>query len=178
MVNSRGYFGVISESIKSEKLVILLPIAFVNFFAVGFVLHGVVYAFKALDFSQVAISVTLSMLIFFGEMVSLLIPTKVLVDRKIAADLKNDREIIRLSFDEQDREIFKRLKTVSNSLTLIVTGIVNYLLIAMFLFLWLSNGKKPLDVYFIVNSLAPMYIFFIALNFIALAYDLLKGKNK
>ncbi len=176
MFNLRGYFGVLSDALKSERLVVLAPIVFVNFFGLGYVLHGVVFGFKELGYSQVIICVTMSVLVFFGEFISLLIPTKVLVDRNIAPQLRGDREIIRLTFDEQEREVFRRMKLVANSLTLILTGLVNYLLICFFIVLWLMGGQKPLDIYFVANSLIPVYILFIALNFIAAGYDLLRGK--
>ena len=110
MLNPKGYSGVLLDAIKSERLVILAPIVFINFFAVGFILHGVVFTFKTLELSQILIAVTLSMILFYGELILLLIPMKVLVDRKLAPALRMDKEIIRLSFDEQDREIFRRLK--------------------------------------------------------------------
>jgi hypothetical protein len=172
----RGYVDVLLDTIKSERLVLLVPIAFVNFFAVGYVLHGVVFGFKTLELAQIIVCVTLAMMVFFGEMVLLLIPTKVIIDRRLSPSLRSDKEIIRLSFDEQDREIFRRLKVASNSLTLMLTGLINYFLIAFFMFLWYGNDGKQLPAYTVVNALAPVYIFFVVLNFLALAYDLLKGK--
>lgn len=161
---------------RSERLVLLAPIVFVNFFAVGYVLHGIIFSFKAVDFSQLAISVTLSMMVFFGELVLLMMPTKVVVDRKLAPQIKNDRDIIRLSFDEQDREIFRRLKMAANSLTLILTGLINYCLIGTFVFLWYSNNGQPLPAYIVVNGLIPFYGFFAVLNILAFGYDIFAAK--
>ncbi len=173
----RGFSGVLFDVIKSERLVMLAPIAFVNFFAIGFVLHGVVYAFKTLDFSQILICVTLSMLVFFGELVLLLIPVKVIVDAKMVPELEKNREIIRLTFADQDKEIFRRVKLASNSIILILTALVNYFMIALFIFMWYSNNGQPLPVHTIINSLVPVYGFFIVLNFMAGAYDLVRGKK-
>jgi hypothetical protein len=178
MFNPRGYSGVLLDTIKSERIVILLPVSFINFFAIGYVLHGILFGFKALDFSQVLISVTLSMVLFYGELVLLLLPIKVLTDRKIAPDLKTDRDIIRLSFDEQDREIFRRIKVMSNSLLLLLTGLVNYFMIALFLVIWYYNNGKSIPPYTIINGLVPIFGFFAFLNFIAVGYDLMKGKGR
>jgi hypothetical protein len=176
MFNPRGYSGVLIDIIKSERLVILGPIAFINFFAVGYILHGVVFTFKALELSQMLISVTLSVILFFGELILLLIPMKVLVDRQLAPALRKDREIIRLSFDEQDREVFRRIKLASNSLILILTGLINYFLTALFLFMWYSNDGQPLPAHMILNALTPFYGFLAALTAIAAAYDIVAGR--
>ncbi|MFH0863424.1 MAG: hypothetical protein V1875_10425 [Candidatus Altiarchaeota archaeon] len=178
MLNPRGYSGVLMDTVKSERAVILVPILFINFFTVGFVLNGVLFGFGELTLSMVLMCVTFSMSIFFGELVLLLIPVKVLVDRKLAPDLKTDRDIIRLSFDEQDREIFRRLKVASNSIILILTGLINYFIMALFVFMWYSNDAKPLPPYTVMNGLIPVYAFFIVLNFIAMAYNIVKGRRQ
>jgi hypothetical protein len=176
MFNPKGYSGVLLDVIKSERLVILGPIVFINFFAVGYILHGVVFTFKTLELSQILICVTLSMILFFGELILLLIPMKVLVDRKLAPALRMDKEIIRLSFDEQDREIFRRLKLASNSLVLMLTGLINYFLIGFFLFMWYSNDGQPLPPHTVVNSLVPFYGFLLVLTGLSTAYDMVAGK--
>jgi len=178
MSSFRGYSGILLDIIKSERLVILGPIVFINFFAVGYILHGVVFTFKEMDFSQIAVSVTLSMILFFGQLVLLMIPTKVLVDHKLAPDLRKERDIIRLTFDEQDREVFKRLKIASNSFILMLTGLVNYLLIGYFMFLWYSNNGQPLPPKVVVNAITPVFGFLTIINVVAVAYDILRSKKK
>ncbi|MFH1055062.1 MAG: hypothetical protein V1744_03085 [Candidatus Altiarchaeota archaeon] len=177
MVNARGYSGVLLDVIKSERMVILGPIVFVNFFAVGYILHGVVFAFKTLELSQILICVTLSMILFFGELVMLLIPIKVWVDHKLARQLRKERDIIKLSFDEQDREIFRRIKVESNSIILLLTGLINYFLMALFLFMWYSNNGQPLPIKVVVNALIPVYGFYVLVNVLAAAYDMLAAKE-
>jgi hypothetical protein len=169
---------VLFDAIKSERLVILVPVAFINFFAIGFVTHGVIFGFQTLDLAHLLVCITDSMIIFYGEFILLLIPTKVLIDRKFAPEFKNDREIIRLSFDEQDKEIFRSIKLASNSFTLLMTGLINYFLIGLFLFMLYSNDGQPLPAHTVINGLVPIYIFFIVLNFLAVTYDMLKSKNK
>ena len=176
MFNPKGYSGVLLDVIKSERLVILGPIAFINFFAVGYVLHGVVFTFKTLELAQILVCVTFSTTMFFGELILLLIPLKVLVDKKLAPALRTDREIIRLNFDEQDREIFRRIKLASNSLLLILTGLINYFLIGFFLFMWYSNDGQPLPPHTIINSLIPFYGFLAVLTGLSIAYDMVAGK--
>jgi len=178
MFDPKGYSGVLLDTIKSERAVILVPIVFVNFFAVGYVLHGIIFTFKSLELAQILVCVTLSMILFFGQLVLLLIPTKVLVDHKMVPELKRDRDIIRLSFDDQDREIFRRVKVASNSFILILTGLVNYFLIVLFLFTWYSNDGKSLPPYTVIKAVVPVYGFFVVLNLLAMAYDMLKGKPK
>ena len=178
MFNPRGYSSVLLDIIKSERLIILGPIVFINFFALGFVLHGVVFAFKALELSQMLIAVTLSMILFFGELILLLIPMKVFVDYNLAPALRKDREIIRLSFDEQDREIFRRLKLASNSLVLILTGLINYFMIALLLFMWYANDGQSLPKSSVINALIPVYGFLVLLTGLSVAYDLLRGRKK
>jgi hypothetical protein len=177
MVNMRGYSGVLLDTLRSERLLVIAPIVFINFFALGYILHGVVFSFKTLELAQVLVCVTLSTIVFFGEFVLLVLPTKVVMDHRIAPQLRTDKEIIRLSFDEQDREVFNRLKAISNSMTLFLTGLVNYFLIALFLFMWFMNDGKPIPAHKVVNGLVPVYLFFIAVNVLAVAYDLVKGKK-
>ncbi len=177
MFDTKSYSAIFLDAVKSERLVMLGPIVFINFFAVGYILHGVVFRFKALELSQILISVTLSTILFFGEMVLLLIPLKVIVDRKLAPALRKDKEIIRLSFDEQDREVFRRLKLASNSLMLTLTGLINYFLIGLFLFLWYSNDGQPLPAATVVDALIPFYGFLLALTGLAGVYDTLTGKK-
>ena len=162
------------DIVKTERLVILGPILFLNYFVLGYVLHGVIFTFKSLELSQMIVCVTISVLVFFGELVLLLLPAKVLVDHKLAPELKKDRDIIRLSFDEQDREIFRRIKIASNSFILMLTGLVNYFLIALFLFMWYSNNGRPLPPFTVLNAVVPVYGFLAFMNFVAMAYDILK----
>jgi len=175
MFNPRSYEGVLLDMIKSERLVILGPILFINFFAVGYVLHGVVFSFKALELSQIIISVTLSVLVFFGQMVLLLLPMKVLVDQKISPALRRDKEIIRLSFEDQDREVFRKVKLASNSLMLILTGFLNYILIMLFSYMWYSNDGAPIPASKVVDALIPFYGFLFILTFAAVGIDLVRG---
>lgn len=177
MFDTKGFSGVMLDVIKSERLVMLGPIVFINFFAVGYILHGVAFAFQALDLSQILIAMTISISIFFGEMVLLLIPTKVIVDHKMIPDLKRDREIIRMSFDDQDREIFKRVKLASNSIIMIFTGLINYFLMAFFLLLWYSNNGQPVPLNTVINGLIPVYLFFFTINVVAGLYDMIKGSK-
>ena len=172
MVNTKGFSGVMLGVIKSERLVMLVPIIFINFFALGYVLHGVIFSFKELVLSQILVCMTISIIVFFGEMVLLLIPTKVIVDHKMIPDLKKDREIIRMSFDDQDKEIFMRVKLASNSIILILTGLINYFLIMLFLFVWFSGNGEQLPAYMVVNTFVPVYAFFIFMNIVLMFYDI------
>ena len=178
MFNTKGFSGVMLDVIRSERLVMLAPIVFVNFFALGYVLHGVIFTFKQLELAQIIVCMTISVIVFYGEMVLLLIPTKVIVDHKMVPDLKKDREIIRMSFDDQDREIFRRIKLASNSIILIFTGLINYFLIALFLFMWFSNNGEQLPPYLVINTLVPIYGFFIFVNLLAMFYDLVMGPRR
>lgn len=178
MFSTRGYSGIFLDAIKSERLIIMAPIVFINFFVVGYVLHGVVFTFKELELAQMIISVALSVVIFFGEVVLLLIPMKVLVDHKLAPELRKDREIIRLSFEEQDREVFKRMKYASNSLILMLTGLINYFLIGFFMFMWYGNDTQPVPAYMIADALTPFYGFLLALTVVAALYDAVAGIRK
>jgi hypothetical protein len=173
MFDTKGYSAILLDIIKSERLVILGPIVFVNFFALGFILHGVVFTFKALELSQIFFAVTISMIVFFGEMVLLLIPMKVFVDHKLAPALRRDREIIRLTFDEQDKEVFRRMKLASNSLILLATGLINYSLIALFLFMWYSNDGQPLPASTVVEAFIPFYGFLGAITVLSIIADII-----
>lgn len=175
MLNTKGFSGVLTGIVESEKLVLLAPTLFINFFAIGYVLHGVVFEFKQLELSQILLCITISAIVFFGQMILLLIPTKVVVDHKMIPDLKKDREIIRMSFDDQDREIFKRVRVASNSIILFVTGMINYFLILLFLFMWFSQDGKPLQVINVLNTLAPVYGLFLFFNIVMMFYDITKN---
>jgi hypothetical protein len=178
MAAYKGYGGVLLDLIKCERLVLLLPMVFVNFFSVGYVLHGVLFEFGELSFSQILVCVNISIILFFGELVLLLVPVKVWVDRHLIPGLRRERDILRLGFDEQDIEIFRRVKTASNSLILIGTGLMNYLMIAYFALLWYSNNGQPLAPRIVVESLIPFYGFLVFLNFLAFGYDLVKGRSE
>ncbi|MBD3387613.1 MAG: hypothetical protein GF416_01065 [Candidatus Altiarchaeales archaeon] len=177
MLNTKGYSGVLLEVVKSERMVVLGPILFINFFAVGYVLHGIIFTFKELTLSQIIISVTLSMVLFYGELIMLLIPMKVFVDNHLIPKMRKDRDIIRLSFDEQDREVFRRAKLASNSLTLLLTGMINYFFIGFFVFMWYSNDTQPVPAYMVADALTPFYGFLFALTVVSAGYEIVMGRR-